>query len=256
MTLTGDITYFLLILARMSGCVFFNQIFGRGNLPSIFKISLSLFFAVTAYGMLPPETDMVISTNIEYMVLIIKELFIGYIIGYIISSFFSIVVIGGEVMDMQMGMSMSKIYDPSSNISSGITGSFLNIILIFLFFSANGHISLIKIFMTSCKLIEIGNFKIPQDLFRNMVQMFSQILILSLKLAMPLMAVEIILESGIGVLMKAIPQIQVFSVNVQLKIIVGLLLILILVPTFSTFIDKVLTLMFDQLRNSLSSLIT
>jgi flagellar biosynthetic protein FliR len=89
-----------------------------------------------------------------------------------------------------------------------------------------------------------------------MVEMFSQILILSLKLAMPLMAVEIILESGIGVLMKAIPQIQVFSVNVQLKIIVGLLLILMLVPTFSTFIDKVLTLMFDQVRNNLSSLIT
>lgn len=256
MTLTGDVTYFLLILARMSGCVFFNQIFGRGSLPSIFKISLSLFFTVTAYGMLPPDTDIVITTNIEYMVLIIKELFIGYIIGYIISSFFSIVVIGGEVMDMQMGMSMSKIYDPSSNVSSGITGSFLNIILIFLFFSANGHISLIKIFITSCKLIGIGSFQIPQDLFRNMVEMFSQILILSMKLAMPLMAVEIILESGIGVLMKAIPQIEVFSVNVQLKIIVGLLLILMLVPTFSTFIDKVLTLMFDQVRNSLSSMIT
>nr|WP_300090042.1 flagellar biosynthetic protein FliR [Sedimentibacter sp.] len=256
MTLTGDITYFLLILARMSGCVFFNQIFGRGSLPAAFKISLSLFFTVTVYGMLPPVTDIVINTTIEYMVLIIKELFIGYIIGYIISSFFSIVVIGGEVMDMQMGMSMSKIYDPSSNVSSGIAGSFLNIILIFLFFSANGHISLIKIFMTSCKLIEIGNFKIPQDLFRNMVEMFSQILILSLKLAMPLMAVEIILESGIGVLMKAIPQIEVFSVNVQLKIIVGLLLILMLVPTFSTFIDKILTLMFDQIRNSLSSMIT
>lgn len=256
MTLSGDITYFLLILARMSGCVFFNQIFGRGSLPATFKISLSLFFTVTVYGILPPATDIVINTTIEYMVLVIKELFIGYIIGYIISSFFSIVVIGGEVMDMQMGMSMSKIYDPSSNVSSGITGSFLNIILIFLFFSANGHISLIKIFMTSCKLIEIGNFKIPQDLFRNMVEMFSQILILSLKLAMPLMAVEIILESGIGVLMKAIPQIEVFSVNVQLKIIVGLLLILMLVPTFSTFIDKILTLMFDQVRNSLSSLIT
>ena len=256
MTLSGDFTYFLLVFARMSGCVFFNQIFGRGNLPSILKISLSLFFAVTVYGILPPEYDLVINTTIEYIFVVIKELFIGYLIGYIISLFFSTVVIGGEIMDMQMGMSMSKIYDPSSNVSSGITGSFLNIILIFLFFSANGHLSLIKIFITSCKLINIGYFEIPHDLFRNMVEMFSQILILSLKLAMPLMAVEIILESGIGILMKAIPQIQVFSVNVQLKIIVGLLLIMMLVPTFSTFIEKILILMFDQIENSLSMLIT
>jgi flagellar biosynthetic protein FliR len=70
------------------------------------------------------------------------------------------------------------------------------------------------------------------------------------------MAVEIILESGIGILMKAIPQIQVFSVNVQLKILVGILLIFVLVPTFSTFIENVIVLMFDTLENSLSALIT
>ena len=87
-----------------------------------------------------------------------------------------------------------------------------------------------------------------------MVELFQQILTLALKLSMPIMAVEIILEAGIGILMKAIPQIQVFSVNVQLKILVGLLLIIILIPTFSTFIENVVTMMFDTIRNSLSTL--
>ncbi len=256
MTFSGDFTYFLLILARMSGCVFFNQIFGRGNLPVLLKTSLSLFLTITVYGMLPPETDIVIGTLIEYILLIVKEIFIGYLIGYLISLFFSTVVISGEILDMQTGMSMSKIYDPSSNLSMGITGSFLNLILILIFFSANGHLTLIQIFITSCKLIKIGNFSIPTDLFINMVEMFGQILILALKLSMPILAVEIILEAGIGILMKAIPQIQVFSVNVQLKILLGLLMLMILVPTFSTFIDNSVTLMFDTIRNSLSTLIT
>ncbi len=56
--------------------------------------------------------------------------------------------------------------------------------------------------------------------------------------------------------MKAIPQIQVFSVNVQLKILAGLMLIIVLIPVFATFIDKTITLMFDTMRNSLSMLIT
>lgn len=255
MTFAGDFTYFLLILARMSGCVFFNQIFGRGNLPVLLKTSMSLFLTVTIYGMLPPEGNLVVGTIIEYAWLILKEIFIGFLIGHIVNMFFSTVVISGEIIDMQTGMSMSKIYDPSSNLSMGISGSFLNIILILVFFSANGHLTLIQIFITSCKLIEIGNFSIPHDLFQNMIEIFQQILILSLKLSMPIMAVEIIMEAGIGILMKAIPQIQVFSVNVQLKIIVGLLLIVLLVPTFATFIDKTITLMFDTLQNSLSSLI-
>ena len=256
MTFSGDFTYFLLIFARMSGCVFFNQIFGRGNLPNIFKISLSLFLALTTYYILPPENNLVILTTIEYILLIIKELFIGYLIGYIISLFFSTVVISGEVIGIQTGMSMAKIYDPNSSVSMGIMGSFLNIILILIFFSANGHLNLIKIIITTVKLIEIGNFSIPAHLFYNMAELFQQILILALKLSMPIMAVEIILEAGIGILMKAIPQIQVFSVNVQLKILVGIFLIFILVPTFSTFIENVIVLMFDTVENSLSALIT
>ena len=256
MTFSGDFTYFLLILARMSGCIFFNQLFGRGNIPALLKTSLSLFLAITVYGMIPTGGDMVIGSVIEYALLIAKEIFIGYLIGYIINLFFGTVVIGGEIMDMQIGMSMSKIYDPSSNLSMGISGSFLNVILMLIFLSANGHLTLIQIFITSCKLIEVGNFSIPKDLLFNMVELFRQVLILALKLSMPVMAVEIILEAGIGILMKAIPQIQVFSVNVQLKILVGLLLIIMLVPTFSTFIDNVVTLMFDTIRNSLSALTT
>lgn len=256
MTFSGDFTYFLLILARMSGCVFFNQIFGRGNLPALFKTSLTLLFAITIYGILPPETDLAFYSAIVFILVIIKEIFIGYLISHIMNLFFSTVVISGEIIGMQTGMSMSQIYDPNSNISMGLTGSFLNTILILVFFSGNGHLNLIKIFITSCKLITVGNFIIPNDLFYNMVEMFQQILILALKLSMPIMAVEIILEAGVGILMKAIPQIQVFSVNIQLKIIVGLLMILVLVPTFSTFIDNTITLMFDAIEKNLTALIT
>ena len=256
MEFSGDFTYFLMILARMSGCVFLNQIFGSARLPVLVKTSLSLLLTVTIYGLLPPSGDMTISTPIEYSLLIVKEIFIGYIIGYIVSLFFSTVIISGEIIGMQTGMSMANIYDPTSNISTGLTGSFLNLILMLIFFSSNGHLTLVQIFVTSCKLVRIGSFSIPRDLFYNMVELFQQILILSLKLSMPIMAVEIVLEAGIGILMKAIPQIQVFSVNVQLKILVGLLMILLLVPTFSTFIEKIIILMFDTAESSLSALIT
>jgi flagellar biosynthetic protein FliR len=249
-------TYFLLIFARMSGCIFFNHIFGRGNLPNIFKISLSILLAVTVYGLLPPAGDIMFSSVLAYGIAIMKEIFIGYIIGYIMSSFFSIAVIGGEIIDLQIGMSMSQIYDPHSNLSSGVSGRFLNILMMLLFFSAKGHITLIQIFITSCKLIGIGSFGVPQDLFFNMAELFSQVLIFSLKLALPILAVEIITETGIGILMKAIPNIEVFSVNVQLKIFIGLFLTMTLVPSYSSFIENVLTIMFESVESNLSLLIS
>lgn len=249
-------TYFLLIFSRMSGCVFFNQIFGRGNLPVIFKISLSLMLTITVYGLVPMQDNIVITTVIEYVLIVLKEIFIGFLIGYIIGAFFSIVVIGGEITDLQIGMSMSQIYDPNSNVSVGVTGRFLNVFLILLFFSAGGHLSLIKIFITSCKLVGIGAFTIPKNLFLNMVELLSQILIYAIKLALPILAVEIITEAGAGILMKAIPNIQVFSVNIQLKLFIGLFLIMILVPSFSSFLENILTLMFQTIEKSLSLLMT
>ncbi|MDF2676549.1 MAG: type secretion protein [Bacillota bacterium] len=256
MTFNGDFTYFLLILARMSGCIFFNPIFGRNSIPAILKTSLTVLLSATVYGLLPLENDLIINTVLEYAIIIIKELFIGYLIGFIISMFFSVVVIAGEIIDMQIGMSMSQIYDPSSNMSMGISGSFLNIFTMILFFSAGGHLSLIEIFITSFKLIKIGVFLIPTDLFLNMVELLSQILTYALKLSLPIIAVEIIIEAGMGILMKAIPQIQVFSVNVQLKLMVGMFLMVILVPTFSAFLQNMMTIMFDNIRNNLSLLMT
>ena len=256
MTFNGDFTYFLLILARMSGCVFFNPIFGRNSIPAMLKTSLTVLLSVTVYGLLPLESDLVIKTVLEYAIIIVKELFIGYMIGFIISMFFSAIVIAGEIIDMQIGMSMSQIYDPSSNMSMGISGSFLNIFTMILFFSAGGHLSLIEIFITSFKLIKIGTFLIPPQLFLNMVELLSQILTYALKLSLPIIAVEIIIEAGMGILMKAIPQIQVFSVNVQLKLMAGMFLMITLVPVYAAFLQNMMTIMFDGIRNNLSLLLT
>lgn len=239
----------------MGGCIFFNQIFGRGNLPSMYRISLSLLLAITVYGLLPVQEAIVVNSILVYGILLIKEIFIGFLIGHIISMFFSVVVIGGEVIDLQIGMSMSQIYDPHSNVSVGVTGRLLNIFTLLLFFSAGGHLALIQIFVTSCKLINIGSFSIPKEVFFNLTELFSKILIYSMKLALPVMAVEIITEAGIGILMKAIPNIQVFSVNIQLKLFIGLMLIIILVPSFSSFIENLLTIMFETIKDNLSTLV-
>lgn len=245
-------TYFLLLLMRMSGCIFFNPIFGRNSIPIMVKTGLVLILTVTVYGAIGNVEGVVrIGSNIELIVLIFKELLIGFIIGYIMNLFFGIVALAGEVIGMQMGLSMSQIYDPSSNMSMGLAGTFLNIIMIFVFFAGNGHIQLIQIIMASCKIIEIGNFSIGAEVFKNLVEIFSQMLILSMKLSMSLVAVEIILEAGVGILMKAIPQIQVFTVNVQLKIIIGLILLVILIPSFTGFIEKMLVIMFDTIKSSL-----
>lgn len=255
MIIEQDITYFIFILARMSGCIMFSQIFGRGNVPMMFQIGLSIMLSIAVQGVIPVDNYLEVNLLIEYIVLILKELLVGVIIGHIMKLFFSVVVTAGEFNDMQLGLSMAKIYDPKSNISMGISSSILNIMFMLLFFSANGHMSLIKIFISSCKVLPIGSINLSTDLFMSLTELFTNILIFSVKLSLPILAVEFVAEMGLGILMKAVPQIHLFVVNIPLKIFIGFATMLILVPSLASFLDRLITLMFEAIQNNLSLLV-
>ena len=65
---------------------------------------------------------------------------------------------------------------------------------------------------------------------------------------MPILAAELIGQLGMGVLMKVIPQINVFSINIELKVIVGLSLLLVLMLPISEFLLEAEQVMLNSLQ--------
>ena len=231
----AQVNLFFLILSRMSGFVLFNPIFGRQNVPGIVKSGLVLLlsitvFPVTTYRPAVPESIL------ELGVLLLLELAMGYLLGMVINLFFYIPLLGGETIDIQMGMSMGRTYDPSSQTSTTVTASLLNLLLMLLFFAANGHQTLLRIILVSGRIVPFGAAAFGQELYGAMVELFINCTILGIKLCMPILAAELLGQMGMGILMKVIPQINVFAINIELKVIIGLgLLFLMLVP-FSEFL--------------------
>ena len=229
------LTLFLLVLARMSGVVLFNPILGRQSIPGLVKSGFILLLSITAYTMTDylPEAP---GSILETLVLLGLELFLGYVLGLVMNLFFYVPLLGGETIDMQMGMSMGRTYDPSSQTSTTVTASLLNLLLMLLFFAANGHQTLLRIILVSGLIVPFGAAAFGQELYGAMVELFINCTILGIKLCMPILAAELLGQMGMGILMKVIPQINVFAINIELKVIIGLgLLFLMLVP-FSEFL--------------------
>lgn len=247
MTFDYDFTLLIMVFMRMSGCILFNPILGRKSIPNTLKIGLTMVLAFFTYSVIPPK-DIAISSVLVLGIVLVKELLIGFIVGFIMQLFFAVLILAGEMMDMQIGISMSKIYDPQSNVSMPVSASLLNAMMMLIFFISNGHLALIKIFCQLGQVSPYGELAFSPDLFKELVSLFSLILIYSVKLSLPLLAVELIAEMGVGLLMKAVPQIDVFVVNLQLKIMIGFATIMILVPSFSAFLERLLVLMFDQIN--------
>lgn len=226
----------------------FNPIFGRKNIPATFKVGLTLLMTLFVYGAVPLDQTLAIPSVVVFVVVMVKELVFGFLIGFMMNLFLSTLILAGEFMDMQIGISMSKIYDPASNVSMPVSASLLNAMLMVVFFLTNGHLTLIQVFYHSASAIPFGELVLSDVLFKNLALMFSDILVYSIKMSMPLLAAELITEMGVGLIMKAVPQINVFVVNLQLKIIIGFIMLFLLVPTFAAFIERLFALLFDRIN--------
>ena len=231
----AQVTLFLLIFARMSGFVLFNPLFGRQNIPGTVKSGLILVLSVTVYFM-TEQPVAVPATPLALGVLVVLEMLMGYLVGMVIQLFFYIPLLGGEIIDIQMGTSMGRTYDPSSQASTTITSSLLNALMMLLFFAANGHYTLLRIMMLSGELVPYGQASYGQDLYWTIAELFIECTLMAIKLCMPILAAELLGQVGMGILMKVIPQINVFAINIELKVIIGLGLVLALMTPFSEYL--------------------
>ncbi len=242
-----------LIFLRTAGMVVFNPFFSRSNIPPLFKGGLILFLSLIIAANLDAANlaDFGQVTTLTYMVMIFKELFIGFVIGFVLNLFVSLLLLAGEIMDLQMALGMAKVYDPASNVSMPLMGSILNFLFMLLFFAVNGHLTLIKIFTLSYNAVPVGVPHLNLEMAPFFVSLLGSVTVLILKLAFPLVAAEILIEMCMGILMKAIPQINVFSLNLPIKLLLGLAMILILLVPTSNFMDHYITLMFENVAQAL-----
>lgn len=231
----AEVTLFLLILARMSGFVLFNPLFGRQNIPGIVKSGLILLLTVSVYA-LTDQPVAVPGTVLEMAVRVALEMLMGYLVGLVMQLFFYIPLFGGEIIDIQMGTSMGRTYDPNSQVSTTITSALLNALTMLMFFAANGHYTLLRIMMRSGDLVPYGQAGFGQDLYWTIAELFIECTVMAIKLCMPILAAELLGQVGMGILMKVIPQINVFAINIELKVIVGLGLMLALMNPFSEYL--------------------
>ena len=238
---------FLFILIRMTGFIFFNPLFGRRNVPGMVRVGMALFFSVFALMYFPGEhTPIDMGNMILFMFYLVKEFAIGYLLGIIVNLFFSLVNISGEITDMQMGLAMSQMYDPGSNVNMPITGAFYNVALMLMFFLTNSHGTLIQVLMLSFRALPVDSVGFNPEIGLYIVQLFGNIMILCLQFAFPIVAAELITETGVGIVMRAVPQINVFVVGLQLKILAGVGIMIICAPISVWFIGGLLRQMGEE----------
>lgn len=244
-----------LIMMRVSGFILLNPVFGRRNIPGLAKGGIIMTISISLFAAIGGGTMVVdVGNAVEYSILLLKEFMIGFVLGFVMNLFFYIASYAGGMIDFYMGMSMANIYDPQNNASMPLTGTIFNAMMIMIFFAVDGHIALLKIFLDSGKAVPYGQVGISVQAISMILEIFKDCTVLAVKLSFPFLALELLAELGVGILMKIIPQINVFVVNIQTKVIVGNLLMLLICIPIGQFLSDVINQMVSAMSTILSFL--
>ncbi|MCI8608139.1 MAG: flagellar biosynthetic protein FliR [Firmicutes bacterium] len=223
---------------RMSGFVLFNPLIGRRGIPAVVQSGIILVLAVTVFSLWDGTIAMP-GTFFELAIAMILEMLLGFFLGLVVNIFLYIPLLAGETIDTQMGMSMGSTYDPATQSSVTVSAHVLNALMILLFFAGNGHNTLFRILLASGDIVPFGGVRFGEAFYNGIVDIFVECTLLGVKLCIPILAAEILGQVGMGILMKVIPQINVFAINIELKVIIGLVLLLILVAPMSEYLLEI-----------------
>jgi flagellar biosynthetic protein FliR len=233
---------FLLILVRMSSLFVITPVFGGRNVPSYLKIAFAFFCSVILVTLIKDVT--VDAANVySYAALILKELAIGIILGYTSYLVFSALFLAGQIIDTQIGFGMVNVLDPMHDSQIPLTGNFIYIITLLIFVMMNGHHVLLTALFKSYNVLPINSFAFNDVLYNNMLNIFFETFALGFKISIPILAASLLAEISLGILAKTVPQMNVFVVGMPLKVGVGLVTLLAMMPMFITAMD----LTFDKM---------
>ncbi|MDR1260354.1 MAG: flagellar biosynthetic protein FliR [Oscillospiraceae bacterium] len=245
---------FFLMFARMVGFVVFNPLFGKKNVPVMIRVIFCAALAFSAFLIFDTPLDFDEKMPmLGFCTMIFLELAFGFLLGFCCELAMSVLTTGGELIDTQMGFSMNRLYNPAAGSETAISGALVGGLFTLVFFLTNSHLNLVNIIFQSFRVLPIGKMPKFNMLCSYLLSFNKNILTMSLKIAMPMVAAILIMDIGLGVLMKAAPQINVFVLNVYVKFIIGFILLLKLCPMFVEFSHNLTDKMFSNIESLLAA---
>ena len=229
----GDLEVYLLIVVRIMSFIFVCPFFGGRQTPNIVKVGYGLLLSILLYGAVPfypPDYN----TVAGYTVIVLKEAMVGLLIGFAVTLCQQITAFAGSVVDMQIGLSMVSMMDPATSQQVTITGSLYSQYLTLALIITGMYQYILKALVDSFTLIPINGAVIHSDRMLNVMLAFMKnYIVIGFRICLPIFIITFITNVILGVLAKVSPQMNMFSVGIQIKIVVGLVIMFITVTMLS-----------------------
>lgn len=251
----SDLEFFLLVFVRMASFTRTAPFFSMNSVPRRFKAGFALVFSLIMFSVLPDHTPPEYHSIISFEIILLKEVIAGLFIGLSGNIVISIVNLAGKVADMEIGLSMIQIFDPMTRDNTGFTGTVFQYGVMLIMFVTNLHHFFIRAFSESYTLIPIGGVKFDSErIVDTVISFLTRYVEIAFCFCLPVMAAIMLLNAVLGILAKVAPQMNMFAVGIQIKVLVGLSILFITIGLLPYVSDMIFAEMGNMMTEMIRSL--
>ena len=201
---------FFLATVRVGSFVISSPLFGMRGVPTPIRVVISfiLGLAVVSFTGLPSE-DLLSSLNFIFIVLV--EIAVGLTAGLIVTIWFSSVALAGEKMATSAGLGYAAQIDPQAGGQTPVVSVILNLFLIVLFVSLDGHLLMLRVFFESFSILPIGSMPPPMVLIGAGIKAAGSMFVAASLIMLPVVGIILMINVSAGIMTRSAPQLNLFS---------------------------------------------
>lgn len=242
-TLTAEqinswVALFLWPMFRVAGLLSILPAIGGGEVPSRVRVGLAFLLTVLIVPSLDPM-PVVDPLSADSIIISMQQVLIGVSMGLLVLLVFNAVTMAGESIAITMGLGFALMNDPQNGAQVPTVSQFYLILATLLFLAFDGHHAILLLLSASFTLLPIGQSLGPDALWL-LVSWGGIIFTGALSIALPALAAMLTVNIIMGVITRAAPQLNLFSVGFPITMTVGFIAIMFTLPTFKFSFENLL----------------
>lgn len=246
------LSLFLLVVLRITPIIILAPFMGGRLLPGPAKIGFSLFLALVLIPFLIPLSLKDLTFGFPLLSLCIKEVLLGFLIGFLTTIPFNIATSAGSIIDHQRGSASLMVTDPSLSTQTSPIGMFFNEILLVSFFLIGGFDLFFETLVTSFQQIPPQNYIAMTSFNLNMfwqtvIELMSILFGLAVRFAAPPLIAMLMADIFLGIANRLAPQVQIAFLGMPMKSLLGLIVLFVGFHFILFQMDKEMLLWFKKL---------
>jgi len=231
---------------RIGAMLMAAPISGAQSVPVRVRLIMAVAITLIIVPLLPPGPQVEIF-GYEWIMIILYQILIGIVIGFSFQLIFAAVTTGGQVVAMQMGLGFASMVDPQNGQQVPVLSQFYLMMTTLLFLAMDGHLVMVKVIADSFTIMPIGMQGIDSDGFYRLARWGNDLFAAALWLALPAVASLLLINFSFGIMSRAAPQLQIFSIGFPITLMMGFVVIYFTLPSvvvqFGVIVDNLIALL-------------